>query len=329
MNILVPQGVGDSVWCLVKAQGLVKKHGDNRIDLKVGVWNANNIESRAIEFLRKFKFVNSVEPYVMPHVNRHGPVLLEGPLATEDGLYRYIPDGKNPSLKNIDFVMMPNAPLERGINLSDWLPDVESNFEIFNEFNWLDAEKEYTNKFKDTMGEYVIFFIAGEGGNCSHSGHNRGLIFTAQEWVDLGDRLHEAYGVKIIVVGADWDLEYYNNNIRPKTKMKLWWKNFISQWPIEHTLAVIKNARFMISYQSGLGVCANYMGTKTAMWWRQKRTPKNHDDSISYEHYIAFHEDMAFAWTKPGSVTGKTYFPCYYGRHGVNEILNFIKDNGW
>lgn len=322
MRCLVGQGLGDAFWYLLKAKSLAEKFGDGIVDIRLGCWNVNEIESRATKFLNRFDFVNSAEMYLMPR-NSHGPVLKPGPATDNKGYYRYLDDGKTTSYKDIDFIAIPNAPLEKGIDIKDWLPDVAIDYDIMqNNFAFTDTEIAFGDDFKSKFGDYVVFFMASLGSNTAE-GHNRNSLFSPQDWIILGENLHNLYNVNIIVVGAKWDKDYFDKLIKPNIKGKRHWFNYIDQLPIFLTLQVIKNSRFLISYQSGLGIVGNYMESKVAMWWRP------YGDSISPHIFTSFDEKMSYCWAKPGTVENKKYMSCIYGRHGVKEILNHIKENSW
>lgn len=318
MKILVPQGIGDSVWCLFKVQDLVAKKGDGVIDLLVAAWYDNPMESRAVDFLRKFKFVHSANVFIMPRRINEGPVLQPGPPADENGYYRYIPDGPDAQIGDFDYALMPNAPLEKGIRLENWLPEIATNWKIMDDFVFTQQEEDFGNDFKRKMGNYVIFFMASLDGNTS-SGHNRNALWTNKEWIELGEMLHARYNVNIVVVGTTWDESYYEYKIKPFVHTKPHWHNTISTWPIGHTLSVVKRSSLMVSYQSGLGNVAHYMGKPLAMFWRPK------GDSISSHHYVSFEESMASAWARPDFLKRNLLLPCVYGKHKVNDILEFAK----
>jgi ADP-heptose:LPS heptosyltransferase len=322
LNFLVPQGIGDSIWCLFKAQDLAKRLDGTKINIKIACWNKDTIESRALEFIRRFKFVNSAEMYEMPRNGNHGPVLQIGEPADANGIYRYIPDGYHPQIDSIDYVMIPNAPLERGIRLENWLPQVETNWNIMDDFVFTEDELYKADQFHEKNGPYVAFFMASLASNTT-SGHNRSGLWRPEEWIDLGDKIHKKYGVNIVVTGTTWDEDYYNKSIANKVCHKKHWINCISDWPIAQTYAMLKKARFVVSYQSGIGIVAHYMGVPVAIFWRPK------GNSISPYSYVSFEEGMASAWARPDMIAAKKFMPCIYGKHKVNDILEFAENNGW
>lgn len=321
MRILVPQGIGDSVWCVTKAQALAQKH-DGVIDLQVACFHENATEQRALDFLRRFSFVHSAEMYVVPRRGNDGPVLRPGPPADENGYYRYLHDGRSPDFPDIDYIMMPNSPLEKGIRLEHWLPELEINWDVMDAFQFRDEELAQAEKLKQRFGPYVVFFMASLANN-TRSGHNRNGLWSVDDWLSLGKSVHQKYGVQIFVVGTTWDEDYYRACIKPKVQGLKYWRNYISQWPIAQTLAVLKGARFVVSYQSGIGIVSHYMGRPVAIFWRPR------GDSISPNSYVSFDEGMASAWAKPNWQESGKFLPCIYGRHRPSDILKHAEQCGW
>jgi ADP-heptose:LPS heptosyltransferase len=247
---------------------------------------------------------------------------LPGPPADKNGIYRYIADGPHPELPEIDYVLAPNAPLERAIRLEDWLPEFRTNWDIMNDFQFNDEELDIANKFNQKHGPFVAFFMASLASNTT-SGHNRNGLWTPQEWVELGERLHKKYGVQIVVVGTTWDEDYFIKCIKPLIKNKPFWHNYLSRWPIAQTYAILNKARFLISYQSGIGIVSHYLGKPVAIFWRPK------GDSISPNSYVSFEEGMATAWARPDFLAANKLMPCIYGRHKIDDILQFAETHGW
>ncbi len=316
MKILIPQGIGDCVWALHKVQDVAKKKGDGRIEIFIACADpSNHIESRALEFVRRFKFVEKAEMKWIPTHDRVGATLLPGNPADENGYYRYISDGEG-VVDGIDYTLMPNAALERGIRLEDWLPEFEINWNIMDDFQFT-TEEEARGKLHKRDGEYVAFFPGSESSNTW--GHNRGGIWQPSDWIELGRRIQETLGVRILVVGAEYDRDYYDKFLKNHVN----WDDHIGRWGIGDTYAILKNARFVISYQSGIGIVSNYLGVPVAIFWRAK------GDSINPHFYLSFEEGMASAWARPDMIESGKHLPLIYGRHDVNYIIDEIQKRKW
>lgn len=309
----MPQGIGDAVWALLKVQDIAAKR-DNVINIFIACADKNNpAEGRALEFVKRFEFVSGAEMYEMPMSGQGGCILLLGPIADENGFYRYIPDGET-SLKGIDYVLMPNAPLERGIRIEDWLPAYKVNWNIMEDFCF-DSEVKLS-----LQKPYVVFYLSSLQNNSS-VGHNRNNLWSYAQWVNLGKYAQEELKCRIVVVGAEYDKSYFDDYIKPLLSDE--WIDLIGSCTIEQTFSIVKSARFVVAYQSGIGIVASYMGIPAAIFWRQK------GDSISPDCYISFEEKMAEAWANPAMIEQGKYLPLIYGRHDENYIIDEIKKRAW
>jgi hypothetical protein len=318
MRFLIPQGIGDAIWALMKIEDANRKMDpDGRLEVYIAAFNTwCNIEGRALDFVGRFKFVDSARMYGVPARGQSGAVLLDGPIADENGYYRYIPDGET-KLPNIDYVLMPNAALERGIRLEHWLPEFEINWNVMDQFHFREDE---VAEASETQGEFVAFFLASMDSN-GIAGHNRNGLWRPEDWADLGERIMDRFGVQIVVVGADYDRSYYEQKVKPLTKRP--WIDQIGSRSIGTTFSLLRRARFMISYQSGIGIVTNYLGVPLGIFWRGK------GDSISPQTYISFEESMASAWANPAMIETGKHLPLIYGRHGVDYIMDQIIERNW
>jgi hypothetical protein len=86
---------------------------------------------------------------------------------------------------------------------------------------------------------------------------------------------------------------------------------------------VLKTARFVISFQSGIGIAAEYMGVPTGIFWRPK------GDSISPQFYLSFDEEMNGAWSPPEMIRARKHLPLYYGRHNAEYVFEQISRRSW
>jgi hypothetical protein len=330
MRILLPPGLGDSGWVLAKVKDLVKKHRGGRIDLRMACWDPNGMESRALEYVRRHSFVDSAEMYVMPREGKHGPVVKPGPLnEPETGMNRYMADGPHPELPGIDFMCVPNRPLEEGKRIEEWLPDVEIDWNFAKYMMFTVRELDDSAHVAQNLGRFCVFYMSSLAGNTA-SGHNRGPIWTPDQWVELGRRLHREFGVTILVVGADYDRDYYDQIIAPMLgDDSSFWVNRIGAWNISMTYAVLRHSKFIVSYQSGIGINGHYLGIPVAIWWRRKRPGCLMEDSINPTTYVAHDEKMVEGWCRPGSIEEGWFKPCIYGRETVDDLVRHVADHGW
>lgn len=323
MNFLLAQGIGDSVWGLFKSQSIAKKYNAN-VCVKIACWRKGIIDTRALDFIRRFDFIKKAEMYVMPKVKGSlGPVIKPGNITNENGIYRYINNGFTKKLKNIDFVLISNGFLEKGISLDNWLPEYKTNWDMVkNHYKFTNKEIEISKQFEDEIGPYVIFYFGPLNGN-TIAGANRNQLWKPEEWQKLGEMIYEKYKFKIVVVGAEYDLAYFNQYFQKYTENKNYWINKIGKYKINQTFAICKNSRFIISYPSGIGIFSHYLNVPCCIFNRPK------GDSWHPYLYISFEESMADAWAYPNSSKNKKFLSAIYTKDTVESIFNFIVDNKW
>lgn len=327
MRILTGQGLGDSAWTLFKIQDVFKKHGQGgKLELLIGTSSTATMEKRSLTFLKRFPFLDEVNVYPIKCTNgQHGPVLHPGPPADKDGRYNYIPDGPVDrnypiDLPGIDWVLIPNHTLERGIGITDWMSAYEMDWNIYDRFQFTLEEVQFAADFA-ARGPYTVIYLGPESGN-TENGHNRGGLWSPNDWKTLTRLMADNSATRFVIIGAPYDMSYWNNHIQP-----VWGdlpvENMIGQWTIGITMAIIKNAKIFIGYQSGLPISAHHFGVNTITWWREK------GNSISPNFYLSLEESMATNWCRPQYLQEGRYMPSFYGRHNAEAMFEDMKARGW
>lgn len=327
MRILTGQGLGDSVWTLFKIQDVFKKNGrGGKLELVVGTSSTATAEKRSLTFLKRFPFLDSVDVYPIKCTNdQHGPVLHPGPPADVDGRYNYIPDGPvGPGypvkLPGIDWVMIPNHSLERGVKLIDWLPAYAVDWNIYDTFQFTPEETKFAADFA-ARGPYTVLYFGPESGN-TYGGHNRNCLWSPDDWKTLAKLLADNSNTRFVAIGASYDMSFWTNYMKD-TWGDLPIENMIGEWSIGTTMAIIKNAKLLIGYQSGLPVSSHHMGVNTVTFWREK------GNSISSSFFLSFEESMATDWCRPQYLQENRFIPVYYGRHNASVLFEEMKSRGW
>lgn len=309
MKIVVPPGIGDTTWCLLKMQSLLQ--GDVADLIQPGD-SSNPICRRAVDYLMRFDFVRSVSVEDLP---LHPP---GEPQTDTQGRYNYMPSGWQSD--GGAFWMMPNGHLERGNRIEEWLPELSINWDVMDHFSW--GKTEYAEELRRQMKPYAVFYLGPESGNAG-DGHNRGWLWDTNDWLALGQGMRQR-GLTIAVVGANYDRSFYDNYMLPALKhAEMGWLDTIGTMHIAETLAFIRGAKVFVGYQSGLGVVAHYLGVPTVMWWRPD------GNSIRSDVYCSFDERMATAWTRPDLEYQYGYMGLIYTRQTPTDILAEIDWRGW
>lgn len=317
MRFLVPQGIGDSVWALHKVQSVRDALApDEPIDIFLACGDASSLlETRALDFVRRFPFVSSAE-MKLGGIHRSPPI-------TARGLYNYIDDGIYDAAGESLCTLIPNAALERGVPLDRWLPQYPINWNIFDGFRIDANERAYATRLHAAIGDYAVFYPGPLNGN-TLNGHNRNALWTPAEWRELGRRVHAEFHLPIVVVGAPYDASYYDSFLGPSLNGdSSHWTNLIGATNLGELYSVTSRAKFVISYQAGVGIVSTYLGTPTGIFWRPN------GDSISPDSYLSFDEGMASAWVPPAAFLSRTHLPLIYRKHGVDYIMDQVRERGW
>ena len=325
MNVLLAQGIGDAIWGLFKAQSVAEKYNIKEICVRIACSNPDNdTENRAISFIKRFSFVSECKMYPMPyHPEKCGSVLRRGPATHEDGSYRYIDSGFNRRLPDIDFVLIANGHLEKGIPLDDWLPEYKANWNMVKHHYMLTlAESEYANKFKKEVGDYAIFYTGPLSGNTTN-GANKGGLWSPDDWIALGESIYKNLGIKIVLVGAEYDYSYYEECLKKHAKDKSYWINKIGKFKINKTFAVCRNSNFIISYPSGIGIVSHYLGVPCCFFTRP------YGNSLNDSKFVSFSDEMSHAWAYPNSKKSGKFLAALYSKHTPNMVYDYIVQNNW
>jgi hypothetical protein len=246
-----------------------------------------------------------------------------GPLTHPDGTYNYIEDAMYDFEGEKYIVLIPNRALEQGIRLEDWLPQYPIRWDIWRDFHIDVQERIKAADVHAQIGDFCVFYPGPLAGN-TVEGHNRGPIWKPEDWVELGRRIHKEFGLHILVVGASYDLPYFETFLAPILKgHENYFTTVIGKTNLGELWALTDRSKFVVSYQAGVGIISTYRETPTAIFWRQQ------SDSISSSRYLSFDERMASAWVPPFILEKGTHLPLYYGKDSVDSILEEVRRRGW
>ncbi len=305
LRIAVPPGIGDALWSLTKVPALLKQTG--AAGTHVTICGAPFRQSKP--FIERFEFVTGVEYSTDRCIYEDR--------FTEEGINNWIPSCPR-WLGRHDWLLQANRSLESGRRLEAWLPEIETDWHIADRFLFTGNEVHQARQLEELLGPYCVFFMGPERGN-TVAGHNRGPLWSPKDWQRLAD-LCRALGLAVVVVGAQRDRSYFDNHVAYRLGEYL---DAIGKWHIGQTFAVIQRSRFVVSYQSGLGIFAVYMDVPAAIFWRP------HGDSLNPDNYLTFREEMAAAWAPPESLASGRYLPLIYTRCTPESIVQHAEEYGW
>lgn len=308
--VAVPPGIGDALWSLVKIPDLKRKGGYKRVVICPKSTGLN----RSADFLARFDFVDDVQYVDFPiHPPEASPTNTD-----RDGRYVYIDSEKG--WRGFDWLMISNGHLERGHRLENWLPELATDWTIGQQFTYEPDDLAAADAAAPDS-PFVVFYPGPLRGNTT-DGHNRGPLWTPDDWVSVHNAVCDA-GFRVAYVGASYDRPYMDGQLLPALNSggRSGYKDLVGELAIGATFALIERAQFTLSYQAGVGIFPLYRGRKSAIWWRPD------GDSISPNIKLMFDERMNGAWVPP-QYAGN-HLPLYYKKDGPKEVIQKLRDRGW
>jgi ADP-heptose:LPS heptosyltransferase len=272
-------------WAMMKIRAVAQ---GRPIDVVLAGDHAREVSWPVLQFVRSWSFVRRA---VREKLGVQDP---DDPVNTQ-GRHVYHPSGFYEGKQ----WLIPDGVLEGGRRIEEWMADIPIDWTAIDELR-LPAPPTMTQP-------YVCFHLGSEYQNGLGDGpglaHNRGPLWTPADWVQLGKEVQQ--GATVCVIGHDSDRGYWMRHVEPLTRG---WVSHVGQLDLGQTVALLQRASGVVSYQSGLGVLANYLGVPCAMWWRPNGLSSRED------RFVSFDERMADAWTRPGV----PYAPLVYKRESAH-----------
>ena len=318
MSIFTCPGLGDALWTITKIPDMRRKLNPDKVNIVV----QNTDFNRSDDFLLHFNFIDSVsydDFDIHPEPIYFEPIYGNVPKPTDDyGRYIYCDSTGNFMGDPNSWLLIANGHLERGHRLETWYPEFETEIDIAKHYRMREDEIEWAETFhleQLNNRPFIVFYMGPLNGNTT-LGHNRNGLWSLRNWYEVGNSLPSEY--KIVIVGHQHDWQYANLFMGSLSEFdRHWYINLCGQTEIGQCYALIKRSKFLLSFQSGVGIFSAYMGHPTAIWWRPK------GDSISTEYYLSFEEDMSHCWV-PMEYINKTYFPLIYSKQNPTQISQII-----
>jgi ubiquinone/menaquinone biosynthesis C-methylase UbiE len=252
-KILVPPGMGDAYWSVVKMQSFMETIGkEGEIpDVYVACNKDRKREGhkRAFPFLKLFPFLKSTEISFNTSI-----------YPKEIWLEAYRDAGRTvfEDICGCDYFLSYNGQLSNGFSLDEvdgeldcnWIPDM---FESLDQMNY---EKACKNKY----GKYIVFYFLFHG----HYGHWQGE-FTKQQMINSVNMICQETDSVPVFAGAVWDSEFEDqtdviNNIPFSIDLR-------GKTSVEELFGLIKGSKCVVGYPSGLTIMSTVLKQKTVIIW--------------------------------------------------------------
>lgn len=251
-QILVPAGIGDAYWVLVKLRGFLKKHGLGLPD----VWVQEGGPRRTEPFLRLVPFIHAAGYYQAPPMFRklfHEAYMLNGRT-----VYSKTDPGHGQTMPGIDWFIAYNGILRHSRSLQD--VDPEFGCEWYFPMHFSKTTRAMTAKLQQE-GPYMAVYLTDNG-------------LYGKWWAEFGPRrMHEALkevqrslGLRMVFVGAEWDRKTLGEQIVGEESS---WLNLISKTSYEELAGVLRGAACVFGWPSGATLVPPAWHVPTFLVWNQ------------------------------------------------------------
>lgn len=271
-RILVPGGIGDIYWIMVKMEAFCKHEGiKEKPEILIladrGLWESSTL--RALPFLKMIPFIKTGEPptaLMFPEGQPKSKHLL--------GFYRKagLEFGQMiwPEFLGYEYFISYNGL----INTGHWL-EKDDNLEC----NWYfslkisDEQRQFENECKKKYGKYAVFYFSIVGDFLTKNMAQ----FSLEKMAESINHFVNYTGLTPVFIGAWWDLKWPNPRIKnylPILISKIPGAiNLVGKTTLDKAFGVMCGAELVSGYHSGLTNMAIMFKKKTVLLWATDRFP--------------------------------------------------------
>ncbi len=276
-SILVPPGIGDSYWTLIKLESFLRSRGLGLPDVNIICVRDRKYDGhkRSVPFLKLFPFLHCT-----------GRVIAGGPDKSMKKIWNEAYGERGRTIfKNIcgnDFFIAYNGHLRFGAQMEDVNPELECNWDLPMFVSM--EQRRFQEECEERFGQYIIFYFVFQGTYKYWTKQ-----FPVEEVIRFINHTTERTGCVPVFAGAIWDkqtdrlLQRVQRSVPGSIDMT-------GKTSVEQLFGMIKGSEAVIGYPSGLTIMSAAMKHPTFTIWNR-----------------FYHKD--FAWYAcPPDVKNKTYF---------------------
>lgn len=326
-SVAIAPGIGDALWSFMFIPALLKKLGQKRVNLiACDAEDQGVVRKRSYNMLERFGFVEKVIPFNF----RMHPEQIVDP---ETGCYNYIPLGKNEITDDnpFDYSYIVNGELERGKSLEEIAKELnldpkDVTTDVFSDYKVFPEDEVIANKLLSLNPKgYIVLYFGPLKGNTEEN-FNRGELWKTYDWYVLSKLLHDIWKLPIVIIGAHYDLSYYNKFLQeiPDYDSANSFVNLIGVTSLPETIALLKKAYCVVGYTCGMPITSTYLGTRTAMFWR----PQNLSLSKHLKKH-GFSKEFCFNWVPKKMVEENRYITLWYSEDDGYSVFEKMVLAGW
>lgn len=254
-TVLVPPGIGDSYWSIIKLQAFLEREGLDIPDICVASPREKKFQGhkRAFPFIEMFPFLNSTG-------------ITYGTTGEDRSIWKeaYAQEGRTifRDVVNCDYFVSYNGHLRVGKQMEKIDSDLECNW-----FPPMFVSIEQENFRKTSIeryGKYILFYFVFQG-TYSHWTKE----FPVDEVIKSVKEIAQATKCIPIFTGAQWDAED-STLIQIKNKLReesFDFVDLVGKTNVDQLFGLIKGSQMLIGYPSGLSIMSAVLKTKTLIIW--------------------------------------------------------------
>ena len=302
-------GIGDLCWSMAMIANAKAVLGIQNIVVDMHL-AGDFRDNRAVEFIRRLDFVDYVMSSPFP-IKQRAPVVRNR--------IQYMPSGYNQD--RTVYTLIPNGALEWGQRLETLLPTIPVEWRLLTTRYFPDEigaarAKELSRAGRllgDECRSYVCLHLGAESDN-TRAGMNIGGVWTPRHWVELASMIRAQSDLPIYVLGAEYDRQFAERVFPPPVSEKLGIVNLCGQTSCTGLVEILRRCELLVSFASGVAVCAVYLGVPTVCFWNPEG--RSMGDSTPYWFSDAF----ATSWVAPAA----RYRAAVYGRDDCDSVFRKI-----
>lgn len=259
-RILIPPGIGDIYWVLVKLRAFLKSKGIDRAELTM-VTDPHEHDShlRALPYLQMFDWFDVSDIVTVPNDRQNVDIWQEAYLGPGRSIFE--------NVQGYDYFLCYNGRINSGGFIEtdelacEWQPQMSPIAEkVINQY-----AAEYASLpsyFKDRPGQgYMVLFWPFYGD------HLHTLAdFSIKEIAEVLNAFRDRTRLIPIFIGAAFD-KIYNTALQDLVDLVPCSCNWTGELTLHETLGLIKSAGMVTGYHSGITNLAAAMGVKTCLLW--------------------------------------------------------------
>jgi len=255
VKILVPPGIGDSYWSIVKMKSFLKREGLGLPDIFIGAGRNKNDKYhghiRSVPFLRLFPFIHATGGYV-PMKKMIGGQAIWKEAYAEQGRTVF------KDIFGYDYLLSYNGHIRWGKRLEDIDPQYKCNWQppMFVSLEQENYRKECLEKY----GKYICFYLP-------FYGHYREWLkeFNISKIITTINKMTTDGHVQPVLVGAPWDAD--NKKLTEAKKNIRGLIDLTGKTTVDQVFGCLKGSQLVFGFPSGLTIMSAVLNCKTLLAW--------------------------------------------------------------